>query len=103
MMIYVFISLLILLLVLYCCGFYLTKGIIETYINSYHTKQIYGYNAVNEHISAVLNRFWNTFSFYGALAFPLTALFAIGASFGTKFFNILIDDNYENRIITWFV
>ena len=40
---------------------------------------------------------------FGVIAWPLYFLFCIGAAFGSDIYDLLVGDNYENRIATWFV
>lgn len=39
----------------------------------------------------------------GSIAWPIYYLFILGASIGQDLFDKLVEDNYENRIATWFI
>lgn len=61
------------------------------------------YGIVDSALVAKLTNNKKTIITFGAIAWPLYYLFCIGAAFGSDIYNLLVGDNYENRIATWFI
>jgi len=99
-MTFIFILLAILVYVATCL---IIRKNVETRIKEYSKETIWIEGIVDNALAAKLINNKKTIITFGAIAWPLYYLFCIGAAFGSKIYDLLVGDNYENRIATWFI
>jgi len=95
-----FILLTVLVYVLICL---IVRNDVETRIKWYNKEAIWKEGIVDNVLVAKLTNNKKTIITFGAIAWPLYYLFCIGAAFGSDIYDLLVGDNYENRIATWFI
>jgi hypothetical protein len=76
---------------------------VETRIKGYSNETIWKEGIVDNALVAKLRNNKKTIIIFGAIAWPLYYLFCVGAAFGSDIYDLLMGDNYENRIATWFI
>jgi hypothetical protein len=72
-------------------------------LGSYKEETFWKHGIVNNRISQQLENNSKKLIVFGAIGWPMYYLFYIGASLGSDIYDLLIGDNYENRIATWFI
>ena len=97
---FTFIFLTISIYVLTCL---IAKKDVEERIKGYEKETVWKEGIVDMALAAKLSLNKKTIITFGAIAWPLYYLFCIGAAFGSDIYNLLVGDNYENRIATWFI
>ena len=100
MMTFIFILLAILVYVAICL---IVKKDVETKMTGYDKETVWKEGIVDITKKKKLIDNMKTIITLGAIAWPLYYLFCIGAAFGSDIYNLLVGDNYENRIATWFI
>lgn len=81
----------------------IVKKNIEEKIKEYGKETVWKNGIVDISLVTKLTNNEKTIATFGAIAWPLYYLFYIGAVFGSDIYDLLVGDNYENRIATWFV
>ncbi len=76
---------------------------VETRIKRYGKETVWKEGIVDNALVSKLTNNKKTIVTFGVIAWPLYFLFCVGASLGSDVYNLLLGDNYENRIATWFV
>lgn len=76
---------------------------VEARIKGYGKEAVWKEGIVDDALVSKLTNNKKTIITFGAIAWPLYYLFCIGAAFGSDIYNLLVGDNYENRIATWFI
>lgn len=76
---------------------------VDTRIKGYSKETVWKEGIVDNALVAKLTNNKKTIITFGAIAWPLYYLFCIGAAFGSDIYDLLVGDNYENRIATWFI
>ena len=99
-MTFIFILLVILVYVAACL---IVRKDVEARIKGYKEETVWKEGIVDIAIKEKLIDNMKTIITLGAIAWPLYYLFCIGAAFGSDIYDLLVGDNYENRIATWFV
>ena len=99
-MTFTFILLAILVYVAICL---IVRKDVETKIKGYGKETVWKEGIVDYALVVKLKSNEKTIITFGAIAWPLYYLFCIGSAFGSDIYDLLIGDNYENRIATWFV
>ena len=99
-MTFIFILLAILVYVAICL---IVMKDFETRITGYDKETVWKEGIVDIALMEKLIDNMKTIITLGAIAWPLYYLFCIGAAFGSDIYDLLVGDNYENRIATWFV
>lgn len=100
MMTFIFILLAILVYVAICL---IVMKDVETRIKGYGKETVWKEGIVDNALVEKLIDNMKTIITLGAIAWPLYYLFCIGAAFGSDIYDLLVGDNYENRIATWFI
>ena len=100
MMTFIFILLAILVYVAICL---IVMKDFETRITVYDKETVWKEGIVDIALMEKLIDNMKTIITLGAIAWPLYYLFCIGAAFGSDIYDLLVGDNYENRIATWFI
>jgi len=99
-MTFTFIFLAILVYVITCL---IVRKDVETRIKRYGEETLWKEGIVDTALMSKLTNNKKTIITFGAIAWPLYYLFCIGAAFGSDIYDLLVGDNYENRIATWFI
>ena len=99
-MTFIFILLVILVYVAACL---IVMKDVETRMTRYDKETVWKEGIVDIALMEKLIDNMKTIITLGAIAWPLYYLFCIGAAFGSDIYNLLVGDNYENRIATWFI
>ena len=99
-MTFTFILLAILVYVATCL---IVREDVETRIKGYGKETLWKGGIVDNTLVAKLTNNKKTIITFGAIAWPLYFLFCFGASFGSDIYDLLVGDNYENRIATRFI
>lgn len=81
----------------------IVRNDVETRIKSYNEETLLKEGIVDNTLVAKLRNNKKTIVTLGVIAWPLYFLFCVGASFGSDVYNLLVGDNHENRIATWFI
>lgn len=92
----------ILLIAYYIMAKVVSEDIKET-IKQYKKESLWKLGFVNKKIASKLEDEKDTLVLFGAIAWPMYYLFKMGAVFGTDVYNLINDENYEDRIASWFV
>lgn len=100
MMTFIFILLAILVYVAICL---IAMKDVETRMTGYDKETVWKEGIVDIALMEKLIDNMKTIITLGAIAWPIYYLFCIGAAFGSDIYDLLVGDNYENRIATWFV
>ena len=100
MMTFIFILLVILVYVAACL---IVRKDVEARIKGYEKETVWKEGIVDNALVTKSTDNEKTIITLGAIAWPLYYLFCIGAAFGSDIYNLLVGDNYENRIATWFI
>lgn len=100
MMTFIFILLAILVYVAICL---IGMKDVETRMTGYDKETVWKEGIVDIALMEKLTDNMKTIITLGAIAWPLYYLFCIGAAFGSDIYDLLVGDNYENRIATWFI
>lgn len=100
MMTFIFILLAILVYVAICL---IVMKDVETRMTRYDKETVWKEGIVDIALMEKLIDNMKTIITLGAIAWPLYYLFCIGAAFGSDIYDLLVGDNYENRIATWFI
>lgn len=100
MMTFIFILLAILVYVAICL---IVMKDVETRMTGYDKETVWKEGIVDIALMEKLIDNMKTIITLGAIAWPLYYLFCIGAAFGSDIYDLLVGDNYENRIATWFI
>jgi hypothetical protein len=93
----------ILVILIYVAISLITKKNIETKIKKYKNETLWKEGVVDNSVVAKLVNDKNEFALIGSIGWPMYYLFCMGASLGSDIYDLLIGDNYENRIATWFI
>lgn len=96
-------TLILLAILVYVVTYLIVRKDIETRIKGYSKETIWKNGIVDNAFVAKLANNKKTIITFGAIAWPLYYLFCIGAAFGSSIYDLLVGDNYENRIATWFI
>lgn len=99
-MTFIFILLAILVYVGTCL---MVRDDIETRIKKYNEETLWKEGIVDNTLVTKLKNNKKTIVTFGVIAWPLYFLFCVGASLGSDVYSLLLGDNYENRIATWFI
>ena len=81
----------------------IVRNDVETRIKRYNEETLLKEGIVDTSLVTKLKNKEKTIVTLGVIAWPLYFLFCVGASFGSDVYNLLLGDNYENRIATWFI
>ena len=81
----------------------IAKKDIERKIKGYEKETIWKVGIVDHSLSNKLDVNQKKIITFGAIGWPMYYLFCMGASLGSDIYNLLIGDDYEDRIATWFV
>ena len=100
MMTFIFILLAILVYVAICL---IVMKDVEARMTGYDKETVWKEGIVDIALMEKLIDNMKTIITLGAIAWPLYYLFCIGAAFGSDIYDLLVGDNYENRIATWFI
>lgn len=90
----------ILLVAAYICGIVMTVSDIQTQRRRYVNKSS---GVISNKLINFLERERNTVITFGGILFPLYWCFVGGCFFGKRIYEVLIDNNDENRIASWVV
>lgn len=102
-MIIITVSLILIAVLAYVVTCLMVRNDVETRIKRYNEETLWKEGMVDNTLVAKLRNNKKTIITFGAIAWPLYYLFCIGAAFGSDIYDLLVGDNYENRIATWFV
>ena len=93
----------LLTILVYVVTYLIVRKDVETRIKGYSKEAIWKEGIVDNAFVAKLTNNKKTIITFGAIAWPLYYLFCIGAALGSSIYDLLVRDNYENRIATWFI
>jgi hypothetical protein len=93
----------LLAILVYVATYLIVRKDVETRIKGYSNETIWKEGIVDNALVAKLRNNKKTIIIFGAIAWPLYYLFCVGAAFGSDIYDLLMGDNYENRIATWFI
>ena len=93
----------LLAILVYVATFLIARKDVETRIKGYGKETVWKEGIVDNALVAKLTNNKKTIITFGAIAWPIYFLFCIGAAFGSDIYDLLVGDNYENRIATWFI
>lgn len=96
-------SLILIAVLAYVVTCLMVRNDVETKIKRYETETLWKEGIVDNTLVAKLKNNEKAIVTFGVIAWPLYFLFCVGASLGSDVYNLLLGDNYENRIATWFV
>ena len=96
-------SLILIAVLAYVVTCLMVRNDVETKIKRYETETLWKEGIVDIALMEKLIDNMKTIITLGAIAWPLYYLFCIGAAFGSDIYDLLVGDNYENRIATWFI
>lgn len=102
-MIIITVSLILIAVLAYVVTCLMVRNDVETRIKRYNEETLWKEGIVDNTLVAKLRNNKKTIVTFGVIAWPLYFLFCIGAAFGSDIYDLLVGDNYENRIATWFV
>lgn len=97
------VSLILIAVLAYVVTCLIVRNDVETRIKRYNEETLWKEGIVDNTLVAKLRNNKKTIVTFGVIAWPLYFLFCIGAAFGSDIYDLLVGDNYENRIATWFV
>ena len=97
------VSLILIAVLAYVVTCLMVRNDVETRIKRYNEETLWKEGIVDNTLVAKLRNNKKTIVRFGVIAWPLYFLFCIGAAVGSDVYNLLLGDNYENRIATWFV
>lgn len=81
----------------------IVKNDVKDKIKKYREETVWKEGVVNNFFSKQLENNSKKIIIFGAIGWPMYYLFCIGSSLGSDIYDLLIGDNYENRIATWFI
>jgi hypothetical protein len=81
----------------------IVKNDVKDKIKKYRKETVWKEGVVNNFFSKQLENNSKKIIIFGAIGWPMYYLFCIGSSLGSDIYDLLIGDNYENRIATWFI
>jgi hypothetical protein len=81
----------------------IVKNDVNNKIKTYRKETVWKEGIVNNFLSKQLENNSKKIITFGAIGWPMYYLFCIGSSLGSDIYDLLIGDNYENRIATWFI
>ena len=81
----------------------IVKNDVKHKIKEYREETVWKEGIVNNLLSKQLENNSKKIIIFGAIGWPMYYLFCIGSSLGSDIYDLLIGDNYENRIATWFI
>lgn len=87
----------------YLIAYLIVEKDIENKVKHYKKETIWKEGVINNSILQYLETNSKKIITFGAIGWPMYYLFCIGSSLGSDIYNLLIGDNYENRIATWFI
>ena len=102
-MIIITVGLILIAVLAYVVTCLMVKDDVETRIKRYNEETLWKEGIVDNTLVTKLRNNKKTIVTFGVIAWPLYFLFCVGASLGSDVYNLLLGDNYENRIATWFV
>ena len=102
-MIIITVSLILIAVLAYVVTCLMVRNDVETRIKWYNEETLWKEGIVDNALVAKLRNNKKTIVTFGVIAWPLYFLFCIGAAFGSDIYDLLVGDNYENRIATWFI
>lgn len=102
-MIIITVSIILIAVLAYVVTCLMVRNDVETRIKRYNEETLWKEGIVDNTLVAKLRNNKKTIVTFGVIAWPLYFLFCIGAAFGSDIYDLLVGDNYENRIATWFV
>ena len=102
-MIIITVSLILIAVLAYVVTCLMVRNDVETRIKRYNEETLWKEGIEDNTLVAKLRNNKKTIVTFGVIAWPLYFLFCIGAAFGSDIYDLLVGDNYENRIATWFV
>ena len=81
----------------------IVKNDIKHKIGGYREETVWKEGIVNDFFSKQLENNSKKIIIFGAIGWPMYYLFCVGSSLGSDIYDLLIGDDYENRIATWFI
>ena len=81
----------------------IVKNDVKHKIKEYREETVWKEGVVNNFFSKQLENNSKKIIIFGAIGWPMYYLFCIGSLLGSDIYDLLIGDNYENRIATWFI
>ena len=102
-MIIITVSIILIAVLAYVVTCLMVRNDVETRIKRYNEETLWKEGIVDNTLVAKLRNNKKTIVTFGVIAWPLYFLFCIGAAFGSDIYDLLVGDNYENRIATWFI
>lgn len=81
----------------------IVKNDVKHKMKEYRIESVRNEGIVNKLFSKQLENNSKKIIIFGAIGWPMYYLFCIGSSLGSDIYDLLIRDNYENRIATWFI
>jgi hypothetical protein len=96
------------LFILIACAVYISIGIsaekdVKDKIKNYREQALWQQGYVDDKLAKKIVLEKKTICNLCLIGWPMYKLFLVGESLGTKVFEILSENSYENRIATWFV
>ena len=98
-----FIILMVILFCFYIAAYFAVAVDIKARIRGYKKNAVWSQGIVSGKVVDTLSEKEEAIVALGAIGWPLYYLFLIGSALGRDIYNILIKDNNEDRIASWFV
>ena len=87
----------------YAIMFHVVKKDVEGKIKSYSNTTIWKEGIVNMKVANELLSNKKEISTFVALGWPLYYFFLIGSEYGTDIYEIIMGNDYENRVASWLI